>query len=73
MEQALKLMDEQADAVLDARSAPPLARWLGIRDRDGQAATAALRGTWQRHAEGVRAFFGARVAEVGTLPPWSTL
>jgi glutamate-ammonia-ligase adenylyltransferase len=72
VEQAMKLMDEKAEAVLvpGGPVAERIARRLGLRERDGQGPSAVLTATWQRHASEVRAIFERTVAPVSTEPPW---
>ncbi|MGF1466513.1 MAG: bifunctional [glutamate--ammonia ligase]-adenylyl-L-tyrosine phosphorylase/[glutamate--ammonia-ligase] adenylyltransferase [Sandaracinaceae bacterium] len=74
VEQALWLRRDEHRApllTLDGRSGTFVARHLSLQARDGLPPEDVLRRTYYRHAERTRRLFEARIAPVGTAPPWS--
>jgi glutamate-ammonia-ligase adenylyltransferase len=72
VEQSLKLLDEHREPTLEpsGRTGTHVTRSLGLRARDGMSAAEVLEDTYRRHACAVRALFEAKVAPVGSRPPW---
>jgi len=72
VEQALRLVDPgtAGHLPLAGRTLTRVARFLGVRERDGLTAEQALMSSWRRHARAVRTLFESHLAEVGTPAPF---